>query len=128
MAATTGNSRQLLIRGEATYTAKVTDTAFGTIRSVEHAVQSIGELGASVEQSITDTKKRITDLTAQIGQPFEHEEKLSSLLLRQQEITDALDLTKNQASAQLEADPEKEVPIREVEADGLKECYEGDWY
>jgi len=119
---------QVLLRGEATHTAKITDTALGTIRSLEHAVQSLGEIVASVEQSITDTQKRITDLTAQIGQPFEYEEKLTTLLRRQQEITDALDLTKNQASAQLGTDAAPETPLSDANADALKEGESGDWY
>ena len=119
---------QLLLRAEATHTAKVTDTALGTIRSLEHAVQSLGELVAAVQQSIADTRKQITDLIAQIGQPFEYEEKLATLLCRQQEITDALDLTKNQASAQLGTDAAPEAPISDANTDALKVGESGDWY
>jgi hypothetical protein len=88
----------------------------------------LGEVAASVEQSIFDTKKRISDLNAQIGQPFEYQEKLATLLQRQQEITDALDLTKNQASAQLAAETAKEPTSTEPDSDALHECYDGEWY
>lgn len=68
------------------------------------------------EAEIAEAKKRVTDLTAQTGQPFEYADKLGSLVRRQQEITDALDLTKNQASVRLKS-----------EADALKEEYEAEW-
>jgi hypothetical protein len=47
-------------------------------------------------------------LEAKIGQPFEHESKLQSLVLRQQELETALDITKNQASNALSAEESNE--------------------
>lgn len=55
---------QLILRAAAVHTAKVTDTALGTIRSVEHAIQTLDEVAADVERTIAETQKRITDLTA----------------------------------------------------------------
>src|SRR5206468_2925437 len=75
-----------------------------TIRSVEYAIQSFEESIGNLERDIKETKKRIADLSIQSEQPFEYGEKLSSLIKRQQEITDSLDLTKNQASSQLESE------------------------
>ena len=120
---------QVLLRGAATHPAKVTDTALGTIRSVEHTVQNLGEAAAANAQTIADTKKHLIDLTAQIGQPFEYADKLASLLHRQQEITDALDLTKNQASAQLEPDAmQGSSTVAEPDSETLREDYDGEWY
>jgi hypothetical protein len=68
------------------------------------------------------------DLTAQIGQPYEYEERLATLSRRQQEIADALDLNKNQASAQLTADTIKDSPTPESDGEALRECYDGEWY
>jgi predicted metal-dependent peptidase len=76
----------------------------GTIRSVEHTIQHLEELSANLEQTIADTRKRFTDTKVQVEAPFEYAEKLASLVQRQQEIEDALDLTKNQASSQLNAE------------------------
>jgi phage shock protein A len=119
----------VLLRGEATHTAKVTDTALGTVRSVEHTVQSMADVAKSLEQTIADTKKRIADLSAQIGQPFEYEAKLSELLRRQQEITDKLDLAKNQAPAQLAAESANgDMPAQDADGETLGECYESEWY
>jgi hypothetical protein len=40
-------------------------------------------------------------LETKLGQPFEHESKLQSLAQRQQQLEDALDITKNQAANSL---------------------------
>ncbi len=119
---------QILLRGEATHSAKVASTALGTIRSVEYAIQNLDEVVASITQSIAETEKRIVDLTAQIGQPYEYEERLATLSRRQQEIADALDLNKNQAAAQLAADLPNDKPLAETDVDSLKEEFDGEWY
>ena len=118
---------EVVIRGAGTYTAKVTDTALGTMRSIEHVIQNLDETVTDLAKGIVDTRKRIADLAAQTDQPFEYEERLSSLIRRQQEIADALDLTKNQASARLEADSPKDSPIAETEAGSLKEAWDEEW-
>ena len=119
---------QVLLRGAATHTAKAANTALGTIRSVEYAIQNLDEVVVDLERTIADTDKRTTDLTAQIGQPFEYEDRLTTLTQRQQEIAESLDLTKNQASSQLEADTPNDMAMVETDTDSLKECYKGDWY
>jgi len=96
---------EVVLKGATTYTAKVTDTALGTIRSVEHTIQHLEELAGNLVQSIADTRKRLADTQAQVDSPFEYAERLSSLVCRQQEIEDELDLTKGQAPSQLEAEP-----------------------
>ena len=95
---------------------------------MEYAIQNLDEVVASITQSIAETEKRIVDLTAQIGQPYEYEERLATQSRRQQEIADALDLTKNQASGQLAADLPNDKPVTETDGDALKEEFEGGWY
>ena len=95
---------EILIKGAGTHLAKVGDTALGTMRSVEYAIQNLEETAASLEQRIAETRKRVADLIAQSEQPFEYQARLASLVQRQQDIEEALDLTKNQASSRLAAD------------------------
>jgi hypothetical protein len=45
---------EILIRGAGDYTAKVTDTALGAIRSVEHTILHLDETAANFAQSITE--------------------------------------------------------------------------
>ncbi|MCX6917458.1 MAG: DEAD/DEAH box helicase family protein [Verrucomicrobia bacterium] len=111
---------EIVIRGAATHLAKVGETALGTIRSLEYAIQNMDEAAAILDNRIAETRKRIADLGTQAGQPFEYDQRFEFLVQRQQEIEEALDLTKNQAPAALQPEPEAEdqQPQREdVEAD-----------
>src|SRR4030095_3173614 len=92
----------LLIHGKQTYQANVSDNALGTIASLEHALASIPELLQERETDLQRYGKQSDDLTKQLGQPFEHDGKLSAATARQQEIVTALDITKNQASAKVD--------------------------
>lgn len=68
-----------------------------------NTIQNLEVVALELEQAIADTRKRTADLTAQIDQPFEYCEQLAFLTRRQQEIEEKLDLTRNQAPAQLDA-------------------------
>ena len=93
---------EIVLKGATTYMAKATDSALGTIRSVEYTIQHLEELVANLVQNIADTHKRLTDTQAQVDAPFEYAERLASLVRRQQEIEDELDLNKGQAPSQLD--------------------------
>ena len=116
---------EITIKGAGDYTAKVTDTALGTIRSVEHVIQHLDETAANLAQSIADTRKRLADTQAQVETPFEYAERLASLARRQQEIEEQLDLTKDQAPSGLDRKPNEEAgapsqsELREGEPDEL---------
>jgi hypothetical protein len=99
---------EIVLKGATSHTAKVGTTALGTIRSVEYAIQNLDEVAAGIAQRITETRKRILDLDAQAGQPFEYEKRLADLYGRQQEIAELLDLTKNQAPSRLDSDEASE--------------------
>lgn len=100
---------ELLLKGATTYSAKVTDSAHGTIRSIEHTLQHLEELADTVARNIADGQKRLADTQVQVSSPFEYAGRLTALAQRQQEIADALDLTRNQAASQLESGP-NEIP------------------
>ena len=119
---------EIVLQGATTYTAKATDTAHGTIRSVEHTLQHLEEVVENLARGIADARKRLADNQAQVNTPFEYAERLAELVQRQQEIEDELDLTKNQASAQLGADTSPEPPVAVADAGCLKENYDGGWY
>ena len=95
---------EIMLKGATTYLAKVTETAHGTIRSIEHTIQHLDEAAEALARNIADTRKRLVDSRAQVDAPFEYAERLASLIQRQRQIEDELDLTKNQASSRLEAD------------------------
>ncbi len=92
---------EIVLKGATTYPAKVTDTAHGTIRSVEYTLQHLEDVAEALTRNIADTRKRLSDTQAQLGVPFEYAERLMDLVQRQREIEDELDLTKSQASSQV---------------------------
>jgi hypothetical protein len=91
-----------VIKGAGAYTANVTETALGTIRSVEHTLQHLDETAANLVQNITDTRKRLADTQAQVQAPFEYAGRIAALARRQQEIEGSLDLNKSQAPSGLD--------------------------
>ena len=89
----------LLIQGKHAYRANVSDSATGTIASLEHALDSMEDRLRERETDLAQSHRQSADLAKQLDQPFEHEEKLATACERQCEIITALDITKNQACA-----------------------------
>jgi hypothetical protein len=52
------NTAELVLRGKNSYMTRVTDTALGTIRSLESVVQGFEERTARLESDIKDSQKR----------------------------------------------------------------------
>ena len=102
------NTAELILRGKNSYSTRITDTALGTIRSLESVVQGFEERAARLESDIKDSQKRATELEAKVGSPFEKEERYHKLVNRQSEIEEKLDLTKNQAPSQVESESPEE--------------------
>ncbi len=98
-----GGEADLIICGRNHYGAKVTDTAHGTIRSLEAVVQGFEDRAVKLEAEIAAARKRAGELEGKIGARFDHEERFHELTRRQSEITEKLDLTKNQAPTRAEA-------------------------
>ena len=98
------NTVEMIVRGKNSYAARVTDTAQGTIRSLEANVQGFEERASKLDYDITDASKRWKELETKVGAHFEREERYQQLTRRQSEIEEKLDLTKNQAPSQVEAD------------------------
>jgi predicted nucleic acid-binding Zn-ribbon protein len=111
------NTAELVLRGKNSYSSRVTDTALGTIRSLESEVQGFEERASRLETDIRDSRKRGVELDAKVGAPFEKEERYHHLVKRQSEIEDQLDLTKNQAPNQLEAAENTEAIVEREQPD-----------
>ena len=97
------NTAELVLRGKNSYSTRITDTALGTVRSLELMAQGFEERATRLDSDIRDSQKRATELETKVGAPFEHEQRYHELSKRQSDIEEKLDLTKNQASSQLEA-------------------------
>jgi hypothetical protein len=99
---------ELRIHGRNTYEATVSDSPQGTIASLEHAVGEFESRYAESNENLGRLKTRIEELRTQSQLPFEHREKLEAAEKRQHEIIAALDLAKNQASTQVDEQPDAE--------------------
>ena len=97
------NNVEMIVRGRNSYAARVTDTALGTIRSLEANLQGFEERASKLEYDIADANKRAKELETKVGASFEREERYQQLTRRQSEIEEKLDLTKNQAPSQAES-------------------------
>ena len=106
----TERAKEIVLKGKNAYIAKISDSPLGTISSMEHVVRSLESHANELQNTLTATRRRIEELRPHVDKPFDYEEKLQTLVQRQQEIMKALDLTKNQASNQLSAE---EVPVVE---------------
>jgi hypothetical protein len=102
------DTTEMVVRGKNSYGARVTDTALGTIRSLEVTVQGFEERAERLEMDITDASKRVKELGEKVGAKFEREDRYQELTRRQSEIEEKLDLTKNQAPSQIEASENSE--------------------
>lgn len=96
------NTVEMIVRGNHSYAARVTDTAQGTIRSLEANVHGFEERASKLEYDIADATKRAKELETKVGAHFEREERYQQLTCRQSEMEEKLDLTKNQAPSQVE--------------------------
>lgn len=112
---TFNNDVEIIVRGKNSYAARVTDTALGTIRSLEATVQGFEERAVRLEADVADALKRTKELETKVGAPFEKEERYQELTRRQSQIEEALDLTRNQAPSQIEAEPGESVDRKNSE-------------
>ena len=98
------NTVEMILRGKNSYGARVTDTALGTIRSLEANVQGFEERAAKIGIGHHRRQQaRQRTWRTKVGANFEREERYQELTRRQSEIEEKLDLTKNQAPSQVEA-------------------------
>jgi hypothetical protein len=96
----------LVIHGKNTYQANVSDSALGTIASIEHALENLESRLQEREGDLKQYRRQSEDLAKQLDQPFEHGEKLAAATKRQQDVVAALDITKNQAAATVDDAPD----------------------
>jgi prefoldin subunit 5 len=87
------NTVEMIVRGKNSYAARVTDTAQGTIRSLEANVQGFEERASKLEYDLADASKRAKELETKVGAHFEREERYQQLTRRQSEIEEKLDLS-----------------------------------
>lgn len=98
---------KVTLRGASEYVASVSPSPVGTISSLEHAARSVEDQAERPRQELAQTKQNLAELSKLAGNVWEHEEHYRILVKRQTELVDALDITKNQAAAQLATESEE---------------------
>lgn len=100
----------LTLQGAMNYPAKISASPVGIIASLEHAARSIEERIEAKRSDLEQTRRNLAELTVHVGKPFEHDTRYNELVTRQAKLVNALDLTKNQGSAQLGAESSEPDP------------------
>ena len=91
---------ELFVRGRATYSANVNPAnPVGTVQSIEYTLRSLDKLAAEQQGRVARAEKELVDYQAQADRPFEHEDRLKLLLVRQSELNSQLDLDKGDQQA-----------------------------
>ncbi len=95
-----GETPKLYLRGKHTYEANLnTENALGTIASIEYALRRLDQDAEEEKSKCERMEKALADYREQLNRPFEHEERLRELCVKQQEINKLLDLDKGDTQA-----------------------------
>lgn len=89
----------LFLAGHCRYDAEPYQTGPGLVSALLAVLASVGEQHTQSENRLAMQRKRLEDLQLELARPFEHEHKLSALLVRQRELLKQLDLDKDEAGS-----------------------------
>src|ERR1019366_7974502 len=70
---------ELVLKGANLYSASISDSAHGTMRSLEHTVNAFDDKLAQAGKAVEECRKQMAELESKVGEPFEHETKLKNL-------------------------------------------------
>ena len=105
------NDPELYVRGALTYRAQLNpENPVGTIQSIEHVLRSLDRRAEDEKQQIQRQEKTLADYRQQLDRPFEHEQRLKELQVKQAQLNAALDLDKNERQVAPD-DPQTEKEI-----------------
>jgi hypothetical protein len=94
-----------LLKKRRAYVAHHSDNPIGMVRVIENVANALEGRLAEVHEDLARAEKRLADILAELSKPFDKEERLTQLLVRQREINASLDLDKGNAGA-MEAEAE----------------------
>lgn len=100
MAGRNGTLLLLYVQGTHTYEATLnTENPLGSIISIEATLRNLDRHAQAEQAAIARKEKALADYRAQLGRPFEQEERLRELLVKQADINRSLDLDKSDTQA-----------------------------
>lgn len=89
-----GGEEKLIIKGCNTYEIVLGDSLHGNIIKIENAIKDIPVDLDSKTERLGNLEKDLEVMTAQLGKPFEHDDKLKALLKKQSILNAELNLDK----------------------------------
>lgn len=89
----------LYLEGACRYDAEPYQTAPGLVSALLATLASIEEQQSRAANQLAIKRKRLEDLQLELARPFEHERKLTELLVRQRDLLKQLDLDKDEAGS-----------------------------
>jgi hypothetical protein len=95
----------LYLAGHCLYNAEPYQTGPALVAAVLAALASVGKLHADAMAQLETRRKRLEAIRLDLARPFEHEGRLTDLLVKQRELLRQLDLDKDEAgSAKVDAE------------------------
>jgi hypothetical protein len=95
----------LYLAGHCLYNAEPYQTGPALVAAVMAALASVGKLDADATAQLETRRKRLEAIRLELARPFEHEGRLTDLLVKQRELLRQLDLDKDEAgSAKVDAE------------------------
>lgn len=89
----------LYLVGRCRYDADPYQTGPGLVSALLAVLASVAEQHARTAEQLAVRRKRLEDLQLELARPFEHEGRLTALLVRQRELVKQLDLGKDEAGS-----------------------------
>jgi hypothetical protein len=97
----------LYLKGEAIHDCRSCQTGPALYQVLRDTILAMPDRREETERKLSSTRRRLDELREELGKPFEHEERLTTLLGRQRALAAELDLDKDEVGTQgLEASEE----------------------
>jgi N12 class adenine-specific DNA methylase/predicted O-methyltransferase YrrM len=108
---------EFILKGKNQYSLEAGSTPLGMVRSLEYLAQNMESQLTEKQTELATTEKQRDELKDKIGEPFEHDEKLTALIAKQNELGEKLDLSKNQAANTLAAEAAEQTVEESIQED-----------
>jgi len=89
----------LYLVGHCIYNAEPCQTGPALVAAMLEALESVNRLHADAIVQLEVRRKRLEDISVELARPFEHEGRLTDLLVKQRELLRQLDLDKDEAGS-----------------------------
>ncbi len=91
------NDPEVYVKGALTYRAQLNpENPLGTTQSIEHVLRNLDRRQQQEREEIERQEQALTEYRQQLDRPFQHEQRLKELLVKQAQLNAALDLDKNE--------------------------------